>query len=365
MESVGRDAFLEALDDPELRVHILEKGVKTMDKALCTAMSLEAVDKSKDTRKKAWRSYEDLFEDEPRRKKEKMSRFAVKSVEASKKDAPKSEPSVVTVGQLQEALANCMKEMTAMCKEFAAAKSVPSQPKRPNRPQYSQSAVGQMSNYSFRPRVPNGQVTTGYRGAGPRQPYYVPRGPGACFTCGRFGYSAQNCRINQATVTSTTTQRPSAPNGGASRVQQAVNLKELRDVYVPIQLFNRKMSPLLDRGCDASIIGARLLPAGTRVEPTLHTLKAANGTPIPVEGVIKVTFKIGAQKHSVHAVVTKAIHEMILGIDFLIDADVDWKFSQGRIKIGDEWIKLHTRKNSDDVRKVYVRDDCEIPLGCG
>jgi len=34
--------------------------------------------------------------------------------------------------------------------------------------------------------------------------------------------------------------------------------------------------------------------------------------------------------------VTKAIHEMILGIDFLIDADVDWKFSQGRIKLGDE-----------------------------
>ena len=42
---------------------------------------------------------------------------------------------------------------------------------------------------------------------------------------------------------------------------------------------------------------------------------------------------------------------MILGIDFLIDADVDWKFSQGRIKIGDEWIKLHTRKNSDNVQK--------------
>jgi len=29
MESVGRDAFLEALDDPELRIRILEKGVKT------------------------------------------------------------------------------------------------------------------------------------------------------------------------------------------------------------------------------------------------------------------------------------------------------------------------------------------------
>jgi len=124
MESFGRDAFLEALDDPELRVRILEKKVKTMDEALNTAMSLEALDKSKDTHKKAWRSYDDLFEDEPCQKKEKMSRFAVKSVEASTNDAAKPEPSAVTVNQLQEALANCMKEMTAMRKEFAAAKSV-------------------------------------------------------------------------------------------------------------------------------------------------------------------------------------------------------------------------------------------------
>jgi len=53
--------------------------------------------------------------------------LAVKSVEASTGDAVKTEPSVVTVGQLQGALANCMKEMTAMRKEFAAAKSVRSQ----------------------------------------------------------------------------------------------------------------------------------------------------------------------------------------------------------------------------------------------
>ena len=50
-----------------------------MDEALRTAMSLEALDKSKDIRKKTWRSYEDLFDDEPRRKKEKLSRFAVKA----------------------------------------------------------------------------------------------------------------------------------------------------------------------------------------------------------------------------------------------------------------------------------------------
>jgi len=54
-------------------------------------------------------------------------------------------------------------------------------------------------------------------------------------------------------------------NGEQNRVQQAVNLKELRDVYAPVRLFNRKMSALLDTGCDTSIIGARLLPQGTHI----------------------------------------------------------------------------------------------------
>ena len=40
--------------------------------------------------------------------KEELTRSAVKSVEASTGDVVKTEPSVVTVGQLQEALARCM-----------------------------------------------------------------------------------------------------------------------------------------------------------------------------------------------------------------------------------------------------------------
>ena len=63
------------------------------------------------------------------------------------------------------------------------------------------------------------------------------------------------------------------------------------------------------------------------------------------------------------SVVTKAVHEMILGIDFLIDADVDWSFHKGKIKIGKEWVKLRKRETSEDVRKVYVCADCVVPPG--
>jgi len=119
IEVVGRDAFLEVLGDPELRMCILEKGPNTIDEALRTAMSLEALDKSKETQKKVWRSYDDPLEDEPRKKKE-SSRLAVKSVEASTEDATSPELPEVSVTKLQEALASCMQEVAGLWKELAA-----------------------------------------------------------------------------------------------------------------------------------------------------------------------------------------------------------------------------------------------------
>jgi len=76
-----------------------------------------------------------------------------------------------------------------------------------------------------------------------------------------------------------------------------------------------------------------------------------------------VTFHIGAEEFTIHAVVTKTVHEMILGIDFLIDAYVDWRFRAGKIKQGKEWIRLRQHETSEDVRVVYVCAACVVPPG--
>jgi len=73
IDVVGQDAFLEALGDPELRLQILDKVPATMDEALCIALNLEALDKSKETQKKAMEPCEKPSDEEPRRKKETCS----------------------------------------------------------------------------------------------------------------------------------------------------------------------------------------------------------------------------------------------------------------------------------------------------
>jgi len=74
------------------------------------------------------------------------------------------------------------------------------------------------------------------------------------------------------------------------RVQQISSNGELRDLYIPIQLYNRQSVVLLDTGCDTSIIDARLLPAYAEVLPTSNTLLAPNGSSIPLEGNVRFPF---------------------------------------------------------------------------
>jgi len=46
---VGREAFLEALGDPNLRVCILDKSPLTTEEVLRIALNLEALDRSRET----------------------------------------------------------------------------------------------------------------------------------------------------------------------------------------------------------------------------------------------------------------------------------------------------------------------------
>jgi len=62
--AVGRDAFLEALGNPSLRVRILQKVLTTKEEAQYIALNLEALDKSKEAEAKAMGGSQDKVVEE-------------------------------------------------------------------------------------------------------------------------------------------------------------------------------------------------------------------------------------------------------------------------------------------------------------
>ena len=183
-------------------------------------------------------------------------------------DEPKTESkasALVNMTQLKEALTSCVKEVIqeTEAKKQATVRKPPPPPSfnttiyRHSQPGYWPPAMGRGGVGFFRPRATYGQVTGGYRSAGPR-----PSGPAP----GSVGYAsivdaediwhrARNCWRPPAAPTLDAKAAPSnpPPGNGSGKVQQAVNLKELREVYVPVKLFNRKMTGLLDTGCDSTL----------------------------------------------------------------------------------------------------------------
>jgi len=127
-----------------------------------------------------------------------------------------------------------------------------------------------------------------------------------------------------------------------------------------IQLFGRGAVALLDTSCDTSIIGARLLPDGADVRPTMHTLLAANGTSVPLEGEYNVHFWVAGREFNICAVVTKSVHEFILGIDFLSENACRWDFGTGYIRMGDLWVHLHQHSTEPEHRYVFSSDECVV-----
>ena len=72
VDVIGRDAFLEALGDPSLRICILDKSPLTMEKALRIALNLEALDRSREVETRAMAGQNEPGGEKPRHHRDKF-----------------------------------------------------------------------------------------------------------------------------------------------------------------------------------------------------------------------------------------------------------------------------------------------------
>ena len=113
-------------------------------------------------------------------------------------------------------------------------------------------------------------------------------------------------------------------------------------MYLDVTVCGRRLSVLLDSGCETSVIGESLLP-GIRLESSTQELYAANGTRIPIVGETDLEIRVGDVKIPTRIVVSRAISEMILGIDFLTQNRCRWDFGRSLIELGGKWVRLRGR----------------------
>ena len=385
-EVVARDAFLEALDDPQRRIRILEREPKTLEDALHMASRLEALERGFRTDVPLERGSRTDVPPErgfrtdvppergsrtdaaARRAADEVDKRRDRYVRSANDDKPRSPREAELskqIDDLQTSLAECQRQL-AQRQEAESMQYQSYANQVPPIPSYYPPGPGYQPSFHHEPRA-------GFSGA---QQYQAPVGPmegrnsipttplgrkwkskrldpDTCRKCFQSGHWAKDCpqSTRKESWSKTTTQ---------SNVH-VINKGEIRaDVYLDVTVYGRRLSVLLDSGCETSVIGASLLP-GIRLEPSTQELYAANGTRIPIVGETDLEFSVGDVKIQTRIVVSNVISEMILGIDFLSQNRCRWDFGRSLIELGGKWVRLRGRPGRTMVRRIYAQQNVSIP----
>jgi len=118
---------------------------------------------------------------------------------------------------------------------------------------------------------------------------------------------------------------------------------------------------LLNTGSQVCLIPEHIVdPANIR--ETKRTLKAANGTNIPILGEVTVPVSTGQFVTEVTGLVSKHVTEPMLGIDFLVENGAVWDFSISLIRFGARTFLLHPRQDKHQwCRRVVLTEDAVVP----
>jgi predicted aspartyl protease len=170
--------------------------------------------------------------------------------------------------------------------------------------------------------------------------------------CHRYGIAdhwARNCTMNRPDIGPST----AGANGGTGERKQA-------EVYLPITMDGKRYSCLVDTGCELSLIPRKLVPRASR-HPTEQRVFAANGTEMPIFGLVRLRFDLDEIRTAATCLVSEAIEKMMLGIDWLTEHSCQWQFNNKTLVVDGCPLKLLARPSRIMSRCIYAEQDLTMP----
>ena len=167
------------------------------------------------------------------------------------------------------------------------------------------------------------------------------REDGACYYCHQRGHWKAECPERQ-------------------RRAHGVSTQSGTRTYLRIVVAGRASVCLLDTGCERSMLPRRYVPY-TELAPTDVKVFAANGTKIPVVGTTMVRFEVAGRPVQCHFLVSDAVDEPMLGIDWLEANLCRWDFQSGTLTVAGTAVPLVSKPRGAVVRRVYVEQNVTVP----
>ena len=327
---VARDAFLDSLADPELRIKVLEKDATSIEQAYTVAARYEAFLSSSEV--------------DSRRPVRVVETCGSEPAEDSSQWRRRLEASIVNLQDRVEALLQRQPVNVTACTPSTVSSAVLPMG-------VAESAASCMPpSSSSSPVAPLKDATsTSGREMRTTRNRRRLRSDGLCFRCGEHGHIAKNCSKIES-------KSPATP----ARVVQTIEFNDDSQVYFDAQL--QKGSKLLrvpivlDTGCSLSVMPAKF-SSGASLRPTNVKLVAANGAELSVSGRTTIVFLVEGYKFHADVLVSESIDEILLGQDWLTQNRCNWRFADATVIIAGHEFKLRKRRGLMHSRRVYATDN--------
>ena len=191
-----------------------------------------------------------------------------------------------------------------------------------------------------------------------------PRVTGSCYNCGRPEHFARFCPQPRVppVLNSAGVHCLSDNNSDWQRTYGTAEPSHLyHDSYLRMSVGYHVYDCLLDTGSEVCLFPASIVDPA-RIRKTKRTLKAANGTVIPILGEVDLPVNIGHYSTRATGLVSQHVSEPMLGIDFLTENKVVWDFDKSLIWIANKSYLLHPRSDKSSwCRRVVLQENIVIP----
>ena len=366
---LGRDAFVDSLNNPGFEYKIKEKEPDSLDGALRLAMKLEVLYKSRDVQREPMKPRlirgvqpNDGRTDNQNRQTVLSNPVMTKTNGDFKKVmnngagvAQQTKPN----GQNNE-YEELKREIQRLTEELAESKKATQEFQQLMQRNFAQpqdyNYQYQQQPYYYYPQEVTQQQTPNETPVYPNNNRPHQGRIYACYNCAEIGHLKRNCPHPQRQQRTSNEQTPT-PKARGSKCKPNDGGK----VYLNVKINKQSHQCLLDSGCAVTLIPADMVER-RKIRYAYQSVLAANGTEIPILGWATVKAKIGKKHITIEGLVSEHVSELMLGEDWLTANRVIWNFAEGVVSLHGNVYQLTARKGRNNwCRRVVLAEDTVIP----